>query len=79
MARGDRPVGAHLGVVADAFQQTVRDAGRTARTARDLVRAVGFELDAEDRRDPAQDRGELVVRVVVEPGDEPEPVAQGVR
>ena len=59
---GDRAVGAHLGVVAHALQQAVRDARRAPRAARDLVGAVGLELDAEDRRDPAQDRGELVVR-----------------
>ena len=73
---GDPAVGAHLGVVAHPLQQPVRDAGRSPGAARDLVGAVGLELDAEDRRDPAEDRGELVVRVVVEAGDEAEAVAQ---
>ena len=59
VARGrerDPAVGAHLGVVADPLQQPVRDAGRAP--ARDAISlgAVGVELDAEDLRDPRQDR-----------------------
>jgi hypothetical protein len=49
----------HLGDVADAAQDAVRDPRRAARAARDLVGGVVGDLDAEDARAAAHDRAEL--------------------
>ena len=76
MSRSTRAVGAHLRVVAHPLQQPVRDARCPTRPARDLGCAFGLERDAEDPRRAHEDRLELGSRVVVESGDEPEPVAQ---
>ena len=46
--RGDGAVGAHLGEVAHAAQQAVRDARRAAAAAGDLAGAVVVDRDAED-------------------------------
>ena len=67
---------AHLGDVADAAQDAVRDPRRAARAPGDLVGGVGLDLDAEDPRAAPDDRAELLGRVVVEPEREPEAVAQ---
>ena len=66
----------HLGDVAHAAQDAVRDPRRAARAARDeLCRVVG-DLDAEDAGRAAHDRRELDRAVVVEPEREAEAVAQ---
>ena len=68
-------VGAHLGVVAYALEQPVGDAGGAAGAPGDLERATVLERDAEDARRPFDDGDEIVDVVVVEAGDEAEPVA----
>ena len=73
---GDRAVGADLGEVADTPQEPVGDAGRAARSPGDLPGAVGVDRDAEDAGGAGDDLLQLVVVVVVEPGDEAEAVAQ---
>ena len=50
---------AHLGDVAHAPQDPVRDPRRAARAARDLVGGVVLDLDVEDARRAAHDRAEL--------------------
>ena len=67
---------AHLGDVANAAEDPVRDPRRAARPPGDLVGGVGLDLDIEDPRAAAHDRGELDRRVVVEPEREPEAVAE---
>ena len=67
---------AHLGDVADAAEDPVRDPRRSARPAGDLVGGIAVDVDAEDPRAPADDRAELGGRVEVEPEREAEAVAQ---
>ena len=66
----------HLGDVAHAAQDAVRDARRAARAARDLLGGVVGDLDAEDARRAVDDRAELAGVVVVEPERHAEAVAQ---
>ena len=66
----------HLGDVADAAQDPVRDPRRAARAAGDLLGRVVGDLDAEDPRRAADDRRELARLVVVEPEGHAEAVAQ---
>ena len=73
----DRAAAAHLGVVADAAEQAVGDAGRAAGAARDLRRGV---LGHATPRMPAERRtifASVVGVVVVEAVDGAEAVAQG--
>ena len=72
----DAPVGTHLGEVAHAPQQPVGNARRTARAAGDLPGTVLIDLDVDDAGRSSHDLLQLVVVVIVEPGDEPEPVAK---
>ena len=67
---------AHLGDVAHAPEDAVRDARRAARAPRDLLGRVGGDLDAEDARRAVHDRAELAGVVVVEPERQAEAVAQ---
>ena len=67
---------AHLGDVADAPQDPVRDPRRPARAAGDLVGGVVLDLDAEDAGRAPDDRAELGRLVVAEPERHPEAVAQ---
>ena len=66
----------HLGEVPDPAQQPVGDAGRAPGPAGDLTGALGRDLDVEDAGGSQHDGLEVDGLVVVEPGDEPEPVAQ---
>src|SRR5206468_6017969 len=72
----DPPLGTHLGEVAHAAQQPVRDARRAARTARELGPTVLVEGDAEDRRRAAEDLLEILAPVKVEPERRAEAVAE---
>ncbi len=74
---GDDALGPDLGVVADPAQQPVGDAGRAPGPAGDLVAAGGVEGDAHDPGRPHDDGLQLGDVVVVEAGDEAEPVAEG--
>src|SRR6185503_12386541 len=56
---GDGPVALHLRVVADASEQPVRDAWRSARAAGDLPRAAGLDLRFQDERRARHDPGQL--------------------
>ncbi len=76
MSRGDDAVGADLGVVAHPAQQPVGDAGRAARAAGDLVRAVGFESHVEQPRRAGQHLLQFGGVVEVHVPGEPEAVAQ---
>src|SRR5262249_26278849 len=67
---------AHLGDVADAPQNPVRDAWRAAGAPRDLVRRLVGDLDREDPRRAADNVRELVRAVVVEPEGHAEAVAE---
>ncbi len=58
--RGDDAGVAHLGDVAHALEDPVRDARRTTRPACDLLRRLVVDLDLEDPRRPAHDRRQLV-------------------
>ena len=64
--RRDDALVAHLGDVAHAAQDAVRDARRAARAAGDELGGVLVDLDAEDPRRAAHDRRELVGVVEVE-------------
>ena len=75
-AGGDPAVGADLGEVADALQEAVGDARRTAGAAGDLLRRVGLERHAQDPSGALHDRDQVGGVVVVEAGDEAEAVAQ---
>ena len=66
----------HLREVAHAPQQAVGHARRAAGARGDLERGVPVDLDAEDAGRAADDGGELLDRVVVEPLPDAEPVAQ---
>ena len=66
----------HLGDVANAAEDPVRDPRRAARAARDLLGRVVGDLDAEDPRGAPHDRRELLVVVVAEPEGHPEAVAE---
>ena len=68
--------GADLGVVADALEQPVGDARRTAAAPGDRLRAFEVERDLEDRSRPRDDLGEVVGVVGLEPVLDPEAVAQ---
>src|SRR5437773_560937 len=68
----DLAAGAHLGVVAHALQEPVRDPRRAAAAPRDLGDARGVRLDAENSRRPGDDLGEIVGRIVGEPLDQAE-------
>ena len=57
----DRARVAHLGDVADAAEDPVRDPRRPAGAAGDLLGRVVLDLDLEDARAAADDRGQLVV------------------
>ena len=72
----DRALVAHLGDVAHAAEDAVRDARRAARAPRDLLGGVGRDLDAEDARRAVHDRAELARVVVVEPERQAEAVAE---
>ena len=67
---------AHLGDVADAAQDPVRDSRRPARATGDLLGRGVVDLDAEDAGGAADDRRELAGLVVAEPERHPEAVAQ---
>src|SRR5919201_6855903 len=67
---------AHLGDVADATQDPVRDARRAAGSGCDLVGCLAGDLDAEDARRPTHDRRELGDLVVAEPEGHPEAVTE---
>src|SRR5207244_9478681 len=73
---GDEAVRSHLGEVAHAVEQSVRDARRPARPAGDLDRPGGLDLDAEQSGGAFDDLRQLVGRVVVESFDETETIAQ---
>ena len=66
----------HLGEVADAAEQAVGDAGRTAGPPGDLAGPLGVDADAEDAGRPGDDGLEVLGLVVVEAGHEPEAIAQ---
>ena len=78
LCRGHRDgaVATHLGVVANAPQQPIGDSWRASRTAGDLPRSLGRDADVQDSGGATHDRLQLVVGVVVETGDQAEPVAQ---
>ena len=68
-----------LGEIADASQQPVDDARRTARAARDLERTVRIDVDLEQLRRAHDDARQLLGGVELEPRDDAEPVAQRIR
>ena len=72
----DGAVAAHLGEVAHPAQQAVGDAGRAPGPPGDLAAPVGVDRHLEDAGRPLDDGLEIGRVVVVEPGDEPEAVAQ---
>ena len=74
----DRAGVAHFCDVADAAQDAVGDARRPAGATRDLVRGVVVDLDGEDARRAAHDRGELVALVVAQAECHAEAVAKRV-
>ena len=73
---GDAAIAAHLGPVADAFEQAVCQSGRTPAAACDFERAIGCYVDVENRCRTHDDRGQLFGRVVLEPESDAETVAQ---
>ena len=72
----DGAVRLHLRVVAHATQQPVRDARRAARSAGDLLRALGSDRHPEHLRRVFDDALQFLRRVVVEMVDDPEALAQ---
>src|SRR5581483_6936145 len=72
----DRALVPHLGHVADAAEDPVRDPRRAARACGDELGGVVGDLDPEDARRPPHDRRELGRVVEVEPEGEAEAVAQ---
>ena len=75
---GDVAVGAHFGEVADAVQQPVGDARRAARAASRSRAAPACSMSTPaDRAERSTTCVQLVGRVVVEAGHEPEAVAKG--
>src|SRR2546422_196614 len=77
--RRDLAAGAHLGVIAHALQEPVRDARRAAAAAGDLGDARGVGRPVEDAGRATDDLGEVVGRIVGEPLDQTEPCAHGWR
>jgi hypothetical protein len=76
---GDHAVGLDLGVVADPAEQPVGDARRAARPRGDLRGALVGQVDAEQAGRAVHDAVEVGGLVVLQPGGEPEPVAQRAR
>src|SRR5438477_4206224 len=72
----DPPLGAHLGEVAHAAQQPIRDPRGAARAAGELGGAVVVEGHAQDRRRAAEDALEVLAAVEVEPEGRAEAVAE---
>ena len=66
-------------VVTHAPQEPVRDARRTAGSARDLFDADRVDLKAKQAGSAAHHRSELVFCVELEVGREPEAISQRVR
>jgi len=75
----DPAVAANLGIVAGALEQPVGDPRRAAAAAGDRDRSPLVELDGEDPRGAGDDRGELFVRVGLEPGLDTKAVSSAVR
>ena len=79
---GDRPRDvsgcANLGIIAHPPQKPVRDTRRAARAACDLDRALGFDGDLEQLGRAGDDARELLGGVELQPGNDPEAVAQRV-
>jgi hypothetical protein len=73
---GDAPAGLDLGEVAHPAQQPVGDARRAAGAAGDLGGAVRLGLDGEDLRRAADDVGQVLGRVVLQPLHDAEAIAQ---
>ena len=73
---GHDPGVTHLGDVADAPEDPVRDPWCAPRPASDLVGRLVGDLDAEDAGRAANDRRELVLLVVPQPERHAEPVAK---
>src|SRR5918997_350265 len=69
-------VGDHLGIVADALEEPVGDAGRSAAAARELARAGVGDRDAEYFRVADHNLLQVLRPVVVEPRRETEAVEQ---
>src|SRR5438874_3974548 len=72
----DHAAAAYLGKVTGTAQQPIGNAGCAPCAAGDLAGTVVVDLDAEDAGGARNDRLEVGRRVVLEPGDEPEAVAQ---
>ena len=72
----DRTLVPHLGDVAHASQDPVRDPRRPTSAGRDLVGGLVDDLDAEDPRGAPHDQRELGRLVVAEPEGHPEAVAE---
>ena len=72
----DRAVAPNLREVTHPAQEAVGDAGRAPAAPGDLPAPASSIGDAEDAGRARDDGLELVGRVVVEPGDEAEPVAE---
>ena len=73
---GDGAVAAHLGPVAHALQQAVRQTGRTARAPRYFQRALLVDGHVQDSGRPAHDERQLLGRVVLQAEGHAEAVAQ---
>ena len=72
----DVAVAVDLGVVADALEQPVDDPRRAPTASGDRPDGGRLDPDAEDLGRAADDRGQLLVGVEVEPVGRPEPVTQ---
>ena len=77
--RGRCGLGADFGVVADAAQQAVGDAGSAARTHGDLGGAVLVDGDADDLGGAGDDDAQLVVGVELQAEEDSEAASQGRR
>ena len=72
----DVTVAVDLGVIAGALEQPVDDPGRAPAAPGDRPDGRVVDADGEDDRRALDDRGELLVRVEIEPVGGAEPVAQ---
>src|SRR6266511_1727826 len=77
--QGDPAVAPHLGEIADPSKEPVGDPWRPSRPSGDLAGALRIDLHPQDAGGPADDLRQIVGRVVVESGREPETLPQGQR
>ena len=73
---GDTAVTAHLGVIARAAQQAIRDTRRTARSLGDPPCAFASQRHTEDGCRSFHDRGQILGAVELEPLHDTEAITQ---